>query len=153
MKIKWKPLLISILIPLFVGGAAALLSRGGMEEFDMLEKPALAPPGWLFPVVWTILYVLMGVASYLVIQSGNDVSRAIPLYTLSLVFNFFWPIIFFGFEAYLFAFFWLTALFIIVLLTAVSFYKASPAAGYLMIPYLLWVAFAGYLNLSIYLLN
>ncbi len=135
------------------GGAAALLTRGGVSDFAALEKSPLTPPGYVFPIVWTALYILMGVASYLVAVSGGDVKTPLTLYALSLAANFLWPVVFFNFEAYLLAFFVIIVLWVLVLLTAVSFYKVSPAAGYLMIPYLLWVTFAAYLNFSVYLLN
>ena len=95
----------------------------------------------------------MGIASYLVLISGKPNKLALALYGAQLIFNFFWSIIFFGLERYLFAFIWLVLLWILILLTTISFYKISKPAGYLMLPYLLWVAFAGYLNLFIYLLN
>lgn len=153
LKIQWKKLILCIAIPLVIGGVSALLTRGGMETFQALNKPVLSPPGWLFPVAWTVLYILMGIASYLVFTSGKPNKLALALYGVQLIFNFFWPIIFFGLERYLFAFIWLILLWILILLTTISFYKISKPAGYLMIPYLLWVAFAGYLNLFIYLLN
>ncbi len=155
MKIQWKKLITCIIIPLAVGGVAALLTRGSMQAFDTLNKPPLSPPGWLFPIVWTILYILMGIASYLVATSGQPYrSRsALTVYGIQLVFNFFWSIIFFNLEMYLFAFIWLVLLWLFILTTTFLFYRISKAAGYLMLPYLLWVTFAGYLNLAIFLLN
>ena len=156
MKINYKKLIISILIPLIVGGVSAFLTRNSMTTFESVAKPPLSPPGWLFPVVWTILYILMGIASYLVSTSKGPKTlsdSALAIYGLQLVFNFFWSIIFFNMEAYLFAFIWLIALWLLILWTTVSFYKINKTAGLLMIPYLIWVAFAGYLNFGIYLLN
>lgn len=153
MKKQWKTLVICIAIPLAVGVLSALLTRGGMMTFAELNKPALSPPAWLFPVVWTILYVLMGIASYLVVISKKPNGAALITYGLQLVFNFFWSIIFFNLQAYLFAFVWLVILWVLILKTTVKFFKIDETAGILMIPYLLWVTFAGYLNLSIYLLN
>ena len=156
MKINKKLLIICLVIPLAVGGLAALLTGGGMDTFETLNQPPLSPPGWLFPVVWTILYILMGIASYLVLTSGKSresIRRALVLYGIQLAFNFLWPILFFSLSAYLFAFIWLVALWLLILATTVSFYRISDIAGYLMIPYLIWVTFAGYLNLGIYLLN
>ena len=156
MKINYKKLIISILIPLLVGGISAFLTRDSMSTFERVAKPPLSPPGWLFPIVWTILYILMGIASYLVNTSKGPKTlsdSALAIYALQLVFNFFWSIIFFNMEAYLFAFIWLIALWLLILWTTVSFYKINKTAGLLMIPYLIWVAFAGYLNLGIYLLN
>lgn len=156
MKINYKKLIISIIIPLLVGGISAFLTRDSMSTFERVAKPPLSPPGWLFPVVWTILYILMGIAAYLVNTSKGPKTlsdSALAIYALQLVFNFFWSIIFFNMEAYLFAFIWLIALWLLILWTTVSFYKINKTAGLLMIPYLIWVAFAGYLNFGIYLLN
>ena len=153
MKIQWKNLITCLAIPLAVGSLSALLTRNSMETFDSITKPVLAPPGWLFPVVWTILYILMGIASYLVLTSGKPNEKALITYGIQLVFNFFWSIIFFNWELYLFALIWLILLWLPILKTTLLFYQISKPAGYLMIPYLLWVTFAGYLNLAIYLLN
>ncbi len=156
MKEKQKQLFICIAIPLVVGGLSALLSQNGMAQFSSLIKPPLSPPAWLFPVVWTILYVLMGIASYLVLQSGEShqtINKALRVYGLQLAVNFFWSIIFFNLSSYLFAFIWLVLLWVLILVTLVRFYRISVTAGYLLIPYLVWVTFAGYLNFAIYLLN
>lgn len=140
-------------MPLAVGGFSALLTRDSMATFNTLTKPALAPPGWLFPVVWTILYILMGIASYQVAISKKPNGAALITYGIQLIFNFFWSIIFFDLNMYLFAFIWLIILWLLILRTTIRFYRISETAGILMIPYLLWVTFAGYLNLAIYLLN
>lgn len=156
LRIKWKELLIAVAIPLAVGGLAALLTGGGMDVFEAVDKPPLSPPGWLFPVVWTILYALMGVASYLVWQTVGSPrlrQRALRLYGLQLVANFVWPLLFFNLQWYLFSFLWLVLLWMLILLTLLSFRRLSPPAGWLLVPYLLWVTFAGYLNLGIYILN
>lgn len=153
LKIEWKKLLVCIAIPLFVGGISALLTRGNMQIFSTLNKPPLSPPGWLFSIVWTLLYILMGIASYLVLISKKPNTNALTVYSIQLIFNFFWSIIFFNLNLYLFAFVWLILLWILILKTTILFYQISKSAGYLMIPYLLWVTFAGYLNLGIYLLN
>ena len=171
MKIQWKPLIISILIPLAVGALSALLTRDSMMAFSTLEQPPLSPPGWLFPVVWTILYILMGIASYLALIAVPEVPGsasagssgmalddsatypAIRAYTAQLVFNFGWSLIFFNLEWYLLAFFWLVILWVLILITTVRFYRLSPLAGLLMLPYLAWVTFAGYLNLGVWWLN
>ncbi len=156
MRIKWKTLAICIAIPLLVGGIAALLTGGGMAEFQTLKQPPLSPPGWLFPVVWTILYILMGVASYLVLTSGKSdqkIREALESYGLQLLVNFFWPIFFFGMNWYWFSFFWLALLWVLILYTIILFGRISKPAAYLLVPYLLWVTFAGYLNAAIALLN
>lgn len=156
MKIDKKRLIICLAIPLVVGGAAGLLTMNSMEAFEALNQPPLSPPGWLFPVVWTVLYVLMGIASYLVSVSDapqEEKTRALWTYGIQLAFNFLWPIAFFNLKWYLFAFLWLVILWILILITALRFGWIRKPAGYLLVPYLLWVAFAGYLNLGIYLLN
>lgn len=155
MKIQWKKLVACIAIPLVVGGISALLTYKSMQSFEALNKPPLTPPGWLFPVVWSILFVLMGIASYLVLisQSASSTRTALIFYGVQLFFNFLWSIIFFNFRLYLFAFVWLVALWLLIFITTCKFYKISKKAAYLMLPYILWVTFAGYLNFGIYLLN
>lgn len=156
MKNKWKTLLICIAIPLLVGGLAGFISKDSMSAFAALNQPPLSPPGWLFPVVWTILYVLMGIASYLILTSGasqKSIDKAMRLYGLQLLFNFFWTFWFFNLQLYFFAFIWLIVLWILILATIAAFSHISKLAAFLMIPYLLWVTFAGYLNLGIALLN
>ncbi len=155
MKIQWDKLLKSIALPLAVGGVSALISMDAMQSFGSLNQPPLSPPAWLFPLVWSILYVLMGISSYLVLVSDKPAraKTALTVYGVQLFFNFFWSIIFFNFEAYLFAFIWLIILWVLIIITAVLFFGINKAAGYIMIPYILWVTFAAYLNLAIYLLN
>jgi len=151
-----KLLIICIAIPLAVGIAAGLLTRGSMEAFETLNQPPLSPPGWLFPVVWTALYILMGIASWLVAVSDQPrviIDRALRLYGIQLAFNFLWPIVFFNLKLYLFALIWLMLLWILILATILRFRKISSGASWLLIPYLVWVSFAAYLNLGIYLLN
>ncbi len=154
MKIKWKELIIAILIPLAVGGLSAFLTKDSMSTFETVTKPPLSPPGWLFPVVWTVLYILMGIASYLIYTSNSfDRKRALIFYGAQLAVNFFWSIIFFNLNAYLFAFIWLLLLWALILITLVKFYRINENAGLLLIPYIVWVSFAGYLNFGIFLLN
>ncbi len=156
MKKEWKPLAVCLAIPLAVGGLSALLSGGGMSAFSALEKPPLSPPGWLFPVVWTVLYLLMGYASYLVYRSGRPeqtVQSALTQYGLQLAVNFLWPILFFRLGWYTISFFWLIFLWGLIWVTLKAFSRISGKAGTLLIPYLVWVTFAGYLNLGIAVLN
>ena len=155
MKKNVKQLLIALALPLAVGGLSWLLS-GGSGEFRSLNQPPLSPPGWLFPVVWTALYLMMGYSSYRVYVSGKPpalIRRALKLYLAQLAVNFLWPIVFFGFGWYLAAFFVLIVLWILVFLTLRAISSLDEIAGDLLIPYLLWVTFAGYLNISIYFLN
>ncbi len=155
-KVKWKQLVVCVAAPLAVGALAGFLSRGGMEAYKTMYKPLLAPPSWVFPVVWTILYVMMGVASYLVYTSAASperIRRAMTAYVLQLAANFVWPLIFFVLGAYLAAFIWLIALFALALVCALRFGYIDARAGKLLAPYLLWLFFAAYLNLGVYLLN
>jgi len=154
---KFKIYLISILIPLAVGGLAALLTSGNMMLYDEIVKPPLAPPPILFPIVWTILYILMGIGSarvYLKKEAmPKEVTSALKTYALQLGFNFFWSLIFFNLRAFLFAFIWLIALWGLIIIMLFQFYKIDKIAAIINIPYLLWVTFAAYLNLAIYILN
>ncbi len=153
-KIDLKTLAISIAIPLIVGLLASLLTMDSRTIYASLVKPPLAPPGWVFPVVWTVLYVLMGVSFYLVLKTpSNELLEAIGIYALQLFLNFIWTIAFFHIQDYRLAFGILVALWISILLMIIQFAAISPLAGKLQIPYLLWVTFAGYLNLMIALLN
>lgn len=156
MKIKWRSLVAALAIPLAVGGLSAWVTKDAMERFAELDQPPLSPPGWVFPVVWTILFILMGVASYLVGTSGmpgRERRNALLLYGVQLVVNFFWSIFFFNMGWYLFSFFWLALLWLLVLETIDLFWKISRSAGILLFPYLAWITFAGYLNFGIFLLN
>lgn len=156
MQSKTKTFLFFTAIPLLVGIVAGLLTRGSMETFSRLNQPPLSPPGILFPIVWTILYTLMGIASYLVYSSGKEkeeINNALLIYFLQLAVNFFWSIFFFNLEWYTFSFFWLVLLWVLIFYTIRLFYPISSIAAYLLIPYLLWVTFAGYLNLGIAALN
>lgn len=156
MKNPIKTYAIGIAIPLAVGGLAAFLTRESMDIYDTINTPPLAPPGILFPIVWTILYVLMGIGSVLVLEGVAPADRrrsALALYGIQLVVNFFWSILFFEKQAFLFSFVWLCLLWVLIVAMLVSFRRISRPAAWLQIPYLLWVSFAGYLNLAIYLLN
>ncbi|MDD3254115.1 MAG: tryptophan-rich sensory protein [Lachnospiraceae bacterium] len=147
------PLIIAILIPLAVGSISALFS-GNMSIYSTLSKPAFSPPALVFPIVWTILYILMGISSYLIYKTDNPQKyKALRIYILQLVFNFFWSIIFFGFSQYRLAFLWLLLLIIMIFVMIYRFYQISPLAAYLQIPYLIWCLFAAYLNLMIVLMN
>lgn len=151
--IHWKNLITAVAIPLAAGGLSAWITKDGMKAFEAVNQPPLTPPMWLFPVVWSILFVLMGIASYLVVMQKGEDTKALTLYAVQLIFNFFWSIWFFNLGWYLFAFLWLVALWILILATTVAFYRISKPAAWLMLPYLAWVAFAGYLNLGVWWLN
>ena len=152
--IKLKPLLLSLLISLGTGGLAALFTGNSMEFYQSLKQPPLSPPGWVFPLAWTILYSLMGVAAYLVwMRDSTGRNGALFFYGLQLIFNFVWPLLFFNARAYLASLIWLLLLWVLILITTARFFQETKAAGWQMIPYLLWVAFAGYLNAGVWLLN
>lgn len=156
LKIDYKVLLKNLAIPLLVGIAAGLLTRSSVEAFNETAiQPPFALPGFLFPIVWTVLYALMGISAYLVEATASKANKktAQILYLLQLFFNFCWSFIFFTFEAYTFAFIWIIILLALIIATTVEFYKINKTAGLLMLPYIIWVTFAAVLNLSIALLN
>lgn len=149
-----KKLIISILIALGVGGLSALITGGSMDIYKTLIKPPLAPPSILFPIVWSILYILMGISAYLVYDSGDiETTDALKIYGIQLFLNFVWPILFFVFKARLISFIWILLLLAMVILMIIKFFKINKTSAYLQIPYLFWVLFASYLNLGFYLLN
>ena len=155
-KFNLKKFLISIAIPLITGGLSAFITRGDMNLYSRINQPPLSPPGWIFPVVWSILYTLMGISLYLVWNSSanmNEKRRAFIFFATQLFLNFIWSPIFFGMQQFLLAFTVLIFMWIFALGMIINFYKISKPAGLLQIPYLLWLTFAGYLNFAIYLLN
>ncbi len=155
-KIKIKPLIIALLVPVSVGLVSAFITSAKMDAFEAVNKPSFSPPSILFPIVWTVLYILMGVSSYLVLTSPSSqkkIDKALLAYGISLVLNFFWSIIFFNLEAFSFAFLWLCILLAVVIYTLVLYFKINRIAAYLQIPYVLWLIFAGVLNISIAAMN
>lgn len=153
MKINFKSLIISILIPLIVGGISSLVSMPFMDYGNLIQPP-LAPPGWLFPIVWTILYILMGISFYLILESDSyDKDEAYVVYFLQLFVNGLWSIFFFVLKWRLFSSIWLALLIVLIVIMIIRFYKINKTAGLLQIPYLLWCLFALYLNIGVYILN
>ena len=146
---------MALVIPLAGGALFAFLSGSGTERYAAMRQPALSPPGWVFPVVWTVLYALMGLASYLVWAKKDDPRAPVALrfYAAQLLFNLLWPVFFFRLGLYPFSFFWLLSLWLLILVTLFLFARIRPLAGWLLVPYLLWVSFAAYLNLGVWLLN
>lgn len=139
-----------------VGALSGWLSRDGMKLYtETVTQPPLSPPPILFPIVWGILYALMGISAARIFQSPPSParSRGLNLFVMQLVLNFFWSLIFFNAQAFLLAFFWLLLLWLLVLGMILVFRKVDPLAGWLQIPYLLWLTFAAYLNLSVWYLN
>lgn len=157
MKEKIKTYVIAILIPLAIGGLSAFITKDSMDIYSTLNTPPLSPPSVLFPIVWTILYILMGVSSAMVYLNKDKmktkVQSALLTYGVSLFFNFFWSILFFNMRTFLFAFIWLLVLLYLIIRTITKYRQIDKVAAYLQIPYALWVAFAGYLNFGIWYLN
>lgn len=156
VKFNLKRLIISLIIPLAVGGLSAFITQGDMEIYKTVERPPFSPPSIVFPIVWSVLYILMGISLYLIWNSDDrytDKTFAYTLFGFQLFLNFIWSPVFFSANQYLLAFIILIVLWITVLLMIVSFYKISKPAALLQIPYLIWVTIAGYLNIGIYLLN
>lgn len=142
----------SILIPLIVGGIVGFITSNFID-YGSLERPLLSPPGILFPIVWTILYTLMGI-SYGILKSNSLTDNKINfIYYFQLAVNALWSIFFFVFKWRLFSFLWIILLIVLVIIMIIRFYSKNKLSGLLQIPYLLWILFASYLNLSIYLLN
>lgn len=151
---KYIPYVFSVLLALGIGGLSAFLTKDSMPVYSSINRPALSPPPEVFPVVWTILFVLMGIAAALVwCSNGRVIDSALIFYGFQLVFNFCWSLIFFNFRAYFIAFVWLLILLVLIGITAVKFYRIKKLAGWLMVPYFAWVCFAGYLNYAIWQLN
>lgn len=149
-------MLIYIISAEVIGAVSALLAGSFSDFFNKYEEPPLLPPGWLFPVVWTILYAVMGYSAYLVTHSYGETAQkktALTIYWAQLALNFMWSIIFFRFEALWLAFVVIMALWVMIIAMILSFRKISPLAAYINIPYLLWVTFAAYLNLATAIIN
>lgn len=152
-KIKWTELLISVASAELVGVLSALLSGDFSTRYSQLIQPPLAPSEAVFPVVWAILYALMGISAYIIWQSADSTATAKKLYLAQLAVNFLWSIIFFRFELLGLAAIWAVLLFLLVAATVKSFGKKSPTAALLNLPYLLWSAFAAYLAIGTWALN
>ena len=148
---------IGIALPIGVGTLAAFLTRSSMNIYGELAKPPLAPPAIVFPVVWTLLYVLMGISSVLVFNSReiNPVAaeKGLRIYLLSLILNFSWSLIFFNNRLFGLAIVNILILLALIIGTIVNYFKIKPVAAILQIPYALWVVFATYLNVAIFIIN
>ena len=156
MKIRWKTLIFNLAVPLITGAVSGFLTRSAMQQYGQLNQPPLSPPSAVFPVVWTTLFLLMGISAYLVTKKRSDRLKSFDLpavYWIQLIVNFIWPLIFFNLSIYGIALAWLILLIILVIYMIFQFHDITPAAGWLQVPYLLWLIFAGYLNAGIWLLN
>ena len=152
MKKSTKSYIFFIALSLGIGALSAFLTRNNMNIFDTVTKPPLAPPAWAFPVVWSVLYILMGISAARVYLREPQ-SDALTVFAINLALNFFWSIIFFNLRAFGFAFIWLLLLLAVVIIMTVKFFRVEKLAGYLQIPYIIWLILAGYLNLFIFLAN
>ncbi len=152
MKKETKTYIFFIALSLGVGALSAFLTRNSMNVFDTVAKPPLAPPAWAFPIVWSVLYILMGIGAARVYLREPQ-SDALTVFGINLAVNFFWSIIFFNMRAFGFAFLWLLLLLAVVIIMTVMFFRVDKAAGYLQLPYIIWLILAGYLNLFIFLTN
>ena len=152
---KWWTYGIFIGLTLAVEILSGFLTKEGMEQVSKLPQSVLTPPSWVFPVVWSILYTLMaiGAAKIWMSPESEERSRGLWLYLFQLIFNFFWSLFYFNMQAFGFSLLWLIALWILILLMILSWRKTDKLAAWLQIPYLAWVAFAGYLNFVMWRLN
>ena len=142
-------------LALLVGGLSSVITQGEMEAFSALRQPPLSPPGWVFPVAWTILYLLMGIGMAIVWRKsdGERRRRAVTIWGVQLAANFLWPLLFFLWQQRLLSLVWLAVLLILVANMTSEFEKTSVTAARMQIPYLLWLLFAAYLNLGVWILN
>lgn len=145
-----KKLIISIVIPLGLGIITSLLIKTNM--YDVINKPELSPPKIVFPIVWTILYILLGISNYLINKNGK---KEVPnlIYYIGLGINLIWPFIFFNLKEYLIALIWLIILIVFVVTMIIEYFKINKLSAYLQIPYIIWLLFALYLNYQVFLLN
>lgn len=152
-KINWKRLILITIITFVVGSFFSFFTMNNMDTFKELEKP-INVPGVLFPIVWSILYLLMSISCYIITNSNDkNKNEAIIIYAIQLIINSVWSLIFFGFGAYLLGFIWIIILAVIVIIMIAKFYNINKKAAYLNLPYILWILFAAYLNFGIYILN
>ena len=145
MKIRWKTLIFNLAVPLITGAVSGFLTRSAMQQYGQLNQPPLSPPSAVFPVVWTTLFLLMGISAYLVTMKRSDGLKSFDLpavYWIQLIVNFIWPLIFFNLAIYGIALAWLILLIILVIYMIFQFHDITPAAGWLQVPYLLWLIFA-----------
>ena len=152
--IDFKKLFFYIITTILIGAVPSIFTFKNMGVYNELNRPPLSPPSILFPIVWTILYILMGISIYIIVKKNpKDVSEAKLIYYVALVTNALWTPIFFGFKEYFLAFLWIIMLIVFVSAMIIKFYKIDKTSAYLQIPYLIWLLFAAYLNFGIVVLN
>lgn len=151
MKINYKKLILVIIITILIGSFFSFFTS--TDIYDEIVRPVLSPPGIVFPIMWFILYTLMGISFYMILESNKDIEIPIIIYFIQLLVNSLWTLLFFGIKNFLISSIWIGLLIVLVIAMIISFYRVNKKAGLLQIPYLLWICFALYLNISIYLLN
>lgn len=151
MKNKWI-LAKNILLPVFLGGIIGIFISGSMD-YNTLKQPPLSPPGFLFGIVWTILYLLMGIAYGILVYQGKSDETVSKIYWTQLIVNLIWAILFFVFKLRLLSILWIILLLILVINMILKFYKKDKMIAYTQIPYVVWLLFATYLNIGVYVLN
>lgn len=155
-KIHLGTLILCLAIPVLTGVLSATITSSAMKAYASMNKPPLSPPAIVFPIAWTILYLMMGLALYLIVITPSDKNlkgTAVLLFTIQLIMNFMWSIIFFKWGQYLAAFIWLIIMLCILIICAFRFYDINRSSAYLLIPYIVWLIFASYLNMGSFILN
>ena len=149
-----KKLILNIVLTIIIGVLPSVFIFKNMNDYSSLNKPPLSPPGFIFPIAWTILYILMGISYYIVTNKKSLYTEEAKLiYGIQLVVNALWTPIFFGLKQYFLAFAWILMLIVLVIFMIIIFNKIDKKAAYLQIPYLLWLIFASYLNFGVFMLN
>lgn len=151
MKINYKKLFLIIVLTILIGSFFSFFTS--TDIYDEIIRPPLSPPGILFPIVWFTLYTIMGISLYIVLESKGDIEGPTIIYIIQLVVNSLWTLLFFGLKNFLISTIGIFLLIVLVIIMIIKFYRINKTAGLIQIPYLLWISFAFYLNLSIYLLN
>lgn len=152
--IDYKKLFKYIILTILVGTIPSIFTFKSMSMYSTLNKPPLSPPGFIFPITWTILYILMGISFYKVMDSKSKYKEEAKLiYYIQLITNALWTPIFFGFKQYFLAFAWLLMILVFVIFMVTIFYKINKKSAYLQIPYIIWLLFAAYLNFGVFVLN
>ena len=153
-KPKWMIYAGCIVGTLLLGFLSSIFVSAGMD-YKTLQKPPLSPPGAVFPIAWSILYILMGISLALVLLApgGRDKSAALKIYAVQLAVNLLWPFFFFTLGWYFFSFLWIVLLAVLVIAMLIIFYDISARAALMNLPYLAWLLFAGYLNIGVFALN
>lgn len=150
---RWPALVIILLVTLGGGALVGLLTRDSMSVYSQIVTPSFAPPGWLFPVAWSLLYAAMSVSLWLMLRTDEPTRGILVLYALQLAVNLVWPFIFFTMQAFGLAFWWLILLLALVILLMIRAFQVTPAAGWLLVPYAAWCTFAAVLNFAVARLN